>query len=227
MNPLWLVRARLRQSPSVAALARLLVPEGAGEQAAAAHRLVWALFSDGAERRRDFLWRQDRPGEFLALSPRPPNPLHDIFAIESQDFAPALAAGDWLGFKLHANPVVAQPQGKGQRGKRQDVVMHALHPTPAGERAPLRLDVTQQAGRAWIARQGVAHGFRPVGEVAVDGYETIRIARGKQAPLRFGVLDFEGVLEITDPAIFLAALAGGFGRARAFGCGLMLIRRAR
>jgi CRISPR system Cascade subunit CasE len=41
------------------------------------------------------------------------------------------------------------------------------------------------------------------------------------------VLDFEGVLEVTDPVRFLAALANGFGRARAFGCGLMLIRRAR
>jgi len=35
-----------------------------------------------------------------------------------------------------------------------------------------------------------------------------------------------GALEIADPAAFLARLAQGFGRAKAFGCGLMLIRRA-
>ncbi|MBU8546675.1 MULTISPECIES: type I-E CRISPR-associated protein Cas6/Cse3/CasE [Roseomonadaceae] len=226
MTALWLSRIRLRQAPSVAALAHLLVPEETGEQAAAAHRLIWALFSDGPDRQRDFLWRQDSPGQFLALSPRPPNPLHDIFEIESKDFAPTLTAGDRLRFRLHANPVVAQPQGPGQRGKRQDVVMHALYATPKGQRASVRLDLAQESGRAWLARQGTAHGFRPLGDVAVDGYETIRIGRGPKAPMRFGVLDFEGLLEVTDPAAFLPALAAGFGRARAFGCGLMLIRRA-
>ena len=41
----------------------------------------------------------------------------------------------------------------------------------------------------------------------------------------FGVMDFSGMLEVKDPARFLTQLAQGFGRARAFGCGLMLIRR--
>jgi CRISPR system Cascade subunit CasE len=43
----------------------------------------------------------------------------------------------------------------------------------------------------------------------------------------FGVLDISGVLEVHDPDRFLLRLAQGFGRARAFGCGLMLIRRVR
>ena len=34
------------------------------------------------------------------------------------------------------------------------------------------------------------------------------------------------LIEVTDPPAFLARLAAGFGRAKAFGCGLMLIRRA-
>ncbi len=41
-----------------------------------------------------------------------------------------------------------------------------------------------------------------------------------------GVLDYEGVLTVEDPVLFLSALTVGFGRARAFGCGLMLVRRA-
>ena len=40
------------------------------------------------------------------------------------------------------------------------------------------------------------------------------------------MLDFEGVLEVDDVAEFLKKLAAGIGRARAFGCGLMLIRPA-
>jgi CRISPR system Cascade subunit CasE len=231
MTPLWLTRARLKDAPSVAALARLLVPADANEQVAAAHRLVWALFSDGAERRRDFLWRQDKPGEFVALSTRPPNALDDIFTVESKAFEPALVVGDRLQFRLHANPVISQPLGKGQpgkrpRGKRQDVVMHALFLMPNEERAEARFGIAQQAGREWLLRQGATHGFALPGEVAVDGYETIRIPRAGARPAQFGVLDFDGVLEVTDPPRFLAALGTGFGRARAFGCGLMLIRRA-
>jgi CRISPR system Cascade subunit CasE len=34
------------------------------------------------------------------------------------------------------------------------------------------------------------------------------------------------VLEVVSPDVFLEALARGFGKAKAFGCGLMLIRRA-
>jgi len=41
----------------------------------------------------------------------------------------------------------------------------------------------------------------------------------------FGSLDISGVLEVRDPAVFLGNLSKGFGRARAFGRGLMLIRR--
>lgn len=238
MTALWLSRIALKRDAPVAALARLLVPEGRGDQAAAAHQLVWALFSDGPERRRDFLWRQDQPGRFLTLSARPPNPLHELFAIEQKPFEPALEAGDRLRFRLHANPVVAQPLGADRRGKRQDVVMHALHCVPKGERAPVRFQTATEAGRAWLARQGAAHGFAPVGEVGVDGYGTLRIPREDEksrrpgsrskppAPIRFGVLDFDGTLKVTDPARFLAALPQGFGRAKAFGCGLMLIRRA-
>jgi CRISPR system Cascade subunit CasE len=44
--------------------------------------------------------------------------------------------------------------------------------------------------------------------------------------MTIAVLEFAGVLTVRDPARFLAALAQGFGHAKAFGCGLMLIRRA-
>ena len=86
--------------------------------------------------------------------------------------------------------------------------------------------------RAWLARQGMAHGFAPADGVAVDSYETVRVPRDpgvrqrRAEALRFGRLDFTGLLTVGDPVRFLAAVASGFGRARAFGCGLMLIRRA-
>lgn len=228
MSDLVLSRLRLRRDPPVAALAGLLVPGESHARMAAAHRLVWALFTDGAERRRDFLWREEAPGRFLALSRRPPNPLHELFEIESQPFAPVLSKGDRLGFALRANAVVSRRVEGQKRGRRADVVMDALFRLPKGEaRREARAEAVQVAGRAWLARQGATHGFEPEGEVGVDGYDSVRLARDEGAPIRFGVLDFQGVLTVTDPPRFLGALERGLGHARAFGCGLLLIRRAR
>ena len=226
MTGLWLSRARLRRdTASVGALSRLLVPDDDGPRTAAAHRLVWALFADDPDRRRDFLWREEGPGRFMTLSARQPLPVPGLFDIDSTAFAPELAPGDRLGFTLRANPVVSRIKAPGERGKRQDVVMDALYAVPQGERASVRFTVATEAGLAWLARQGTAYGFAP-GEVAVDGYETMRLPREQAKPIRFSQIEFTGVLTVTNPTAFLAALATGFGRARAFGCGLMLIRRA-
>ena len=43
--------------------------------------------------------------------------------------------------------------------------------------------------------------------------------------LQFTTVDFSGQLTVTDPLAFVAALGAGIGHAKAFGCGLLLIRR--
>jgi len=227
MTELFLSRARLRRDAPVGTLAKLLVPEDAADRVAASHRLVWALFADSGDRKRDFLWREERPGHFMALSARPPDDPHELFDLDFKSFAPALSPGDRLGFTLRANPVVARPAARGQRGKRHDVVMDLLRDVPPGDRAVARPEAVLTAGRSWLARQGEAHGFAPVGEAGVDGYDSLRIPRADGRPAVFGVVDISGVLEVRDPDRFLTRLAQGFGRARAFGCGLMLIQRAR
>ena len=105
--------------------------------------------------------------------------------------------------------------------------MDALPRLPQTERAAARLAAVGTAGRAWLARQGETHGFAPFGDAAADGYESVRIPRDGGKPAVFGMLDISGTLEVRDPSTFLASLSRGFGRARAFGCGLMLIRRAK
>jgi CRISPR system Cascade subunit CasE len=227
MTALFLSRARLRRDAPVAALAKLLVPDKAADRATASHHLVWALFADSAERKRDFLWREEAPGRFMALSARPPDDPHGLFDLDSKSFAPALSPGDRLGFALRANPVVARSAVRGQRGKRHDVVMDVLHDVPPGVRAVARPDAVLEAGRAWLAKQGETYGFLPLGDTAVNGYDRLQIPRADRRPAVFGVLDISGVLEVRDPDLFLARLVLGFGRARAFGCGLMLIRRVR
>lgn len=232
MTPLHLGRVRLRDDASVGALAGLLLGEDGDEHVAKVHRLIWSLFADDPGRRRDFLWRDDggevwRRRTFLTLSSRPPEDRVRLFVVESKPFAPVLAPGQRLRFRLRASPSVSVPQPGGQRGKRRDPVSIALNELPEKGRTR-RDDVIQEVGRAWLERQGARAGFTlpEGGPLRVDGEDHRSLPRGEGRPVRFSVLDFEGVLDVADPALFLLSLANGFGRAKAFGCGLMLIRPA-
>ena len=44
-------------------------------------------------------------------------------------------------------------------------------------------------------------------------------------PIEFSEIDFAGALTVADPEKLRAALFTGIGRARAYGCGLMLVQR--
>jgi CRISPR system Cascade subunit CasE len=222
-----LARARLRRDCPAQALARVLVPDTAGAQLGAAHSLVWALFADGRDRRRDFLWRQTRPGEFLILAARPPVDPHGLFALEYKPFAPVLHSGQRLGFDLRANPVVSVPEKPGRRGQRRDIVTHALAKLAPAERTAKRESKIREVGAAWLANKGAAAGFSfDPGELHIDGEEWVRIPRQQAPAVTFSTLTFQGVLRVEDPGRFLAGLLAGFGAAKAYGCGLMLIRRA-
>lgn len=225
MIDLVMARARLRRDVPAVTFATLRVPTDADQQFSASHRLVWSLYADGPDRQRDFLWRQTRAGEFLMLGPRAPVDTHGLFELEHKDFVPKLAAGDRLGFNLRANATVSRSTARGQRGVRHDVVMNALHALPQGARAAARRDAMQVAGSDWLIRQGKTHGFALTGGTVLDGYDRVVVPRQIGKPAVLGVLDMSGVLEVTDPECFLMKLGQGFGHAKAFGCGLMLIRR--
>ena len=234
MTNLVLVKAKLRRDLSTNALAALLIPSESGAQASAAHRLIWTLFTDATDRRRDFLWRQTSPGEFLVLAARLPEDPHSLFHLQYKPFAPVLHAGQRLAFTLRANPVAAEgPIGRDKRGKRRDVVTHAIaalpsQPDPERRRAE-RFIAMQDAVGKWLVRQGTQHGFSPdltANRLHIDDADWVQIPREGRRPISFLAIGLQGVLTIDDPTKFLARLPLGFGAARAFGCGLMLIRRA-
>ena len=159
-----------------------------------------------------------------------------MFGLGTKDFTPQLASGDRLGFALRANAVVARKgarteedkQGRA-RGKRVDVVMDALHAVPTEQRPARRTELTDKAARAWLDEQGARSGFRVLSH-AVKSYERIdvadRVRPGRRNRAGLSVLDLEGALTVTDPEALVGKIARGFGSAKAFGCGLMLIRRA-
>ena len=50
-------------------------------------------------------------------------------------------------------------------------------------------------------------------------------ARGSGKPVQFSTVDYEGLLEVTHPGKLTETMAHGIGRAKAFGGGLLLLRR--
>ena len=91
--------------------------------------------------------------------------------------------------------------------------------------------IVDDALEKWMRRQGERHGFSLAKDsnnqykLQNNGYRwhSIKAKKGKKSG--FSSVDFLGDLEITDVEKFTNALFVGIGRAKAFGCGLMLVRR--
>ena len=229
----YLSRLRIARNPQVAALAQLLNPEHTGRRMDAHHRLLWSAFSGDTHAPRDFLWRAEGRGSFLVLSSRPPMASPFFEAADTRPFAPVLQAGDRLAFVLRANATRTVNTGRrsssGQPHKQHiDLVMDALHSVPQKERASVRMETAQRVAENWLRKQGGQHGFQ-LDDATVHNYSVHALpGRGgpRQNQPQLGVLDITGHLTVTHPAAFVPQLARGFGRAKAFGCGLMLIRRS-
>lgn len=227
MSDLFLSRISLRDEPSVATLGTILFDTSGRHRSEASRRLVWTLFADRADRNRDFLWREDNTGRFYVLSRRPPHDNHQLFTVETKEFEPVLSPGDKLAFSLRANATVGRPRGDEKRaGKRDDVVMAALKAIPSGGRAEARKELIRREGLAWLRRQGLTAGFEfDDPDIRVDGYQPLTIRGDGKRALTLSVIEFNGTLTVRDNNVFLAKVARGFGRGKAFGLGLMLIRR--
>ena len=227
---LYLSRMSLNKFAPVRALSSLLNPNDKADAADAHHKLIWTLFGDAKDRERDFLWRYDGHGRFYTLSRRAPlqNDLFSDFACK--EFAPGLSKGDQLTFTLRANATRERrnpSQGRNKRSQRVDVVMDALREIDPSHRAAKRHEIAQQEARAWIERQGQLSGFTPL-NVELGDYSTVHLDRGQKGhdkKRKFGILDLTGGITITDPVAFAQRYPNGFGRAKAWGCGFMMIRR--
>ena len=234
---LYLTRAVLDREARAAALAPLLDPPDPDRALDAHHRLIWTLFP-GRNAVRDFLWRADGRGRFFILSRREPVQSELFRPLETTDFSPRLAPGDRLGFILRANATKDRRVPTTECGRRPhrrvDLVMDALHKTAGqsalgssrvSERPGLRMKLADQVAADWLAAKGARGGF-VLGRIRVEDYSVRQFSRSAKSPVTFGLLDLSGILSVKEPDTFLATLGAGLGRARAFGCGLMLIRRA-
>lgn len=123
-----------------------------------------------------------------------------------------LRAGQQLAFRLRANPTMRlpTPKGSGDKGKRVGIY-------------------DEEAQLKWLARKGEQHGFRLLqAQTRDDG--KLKQAQAVQAKngmhdLEFLSVQFDGVLQVTDPAAVLHAVSAGIGSGKAFGFGLLSLAR--
>ncbi|WP_085315373.1 type I-E CRISPR-associated protein Cas6/Cse3/CasE [Derxia lacustris] len=228
----------------------LIVPaEGREREAArqrldgpyAEHQWLWRLFAAPEGTPRDFLYRRRDVGglpRYYVVSQRAPGAADPGWEVRVRDYAPQLRAGDRLAFELRANPTVRH--GRDGKSSRHDVVMEAKKKLlaerglarwddlPEDERPPLYELVSDAAGH-WLDRRAERCGFAlDRAALVVDAYTQHgrHERRTAERELSFSSVDFSGELVVTEPAAFARTLAEGIGTARAFGCGLLLVRPA-
>jgi CRISPR-associated protein Cas6/Cse3/CasE, subtype I-E/ECOLI len=194
------------------------------------HRIVWSFFGDEPDRARDFLFRHEGEGlttRLYTLSARAPVDSSGMWEIATKDFAPKLAPGDRLMFALRANPTRRKKNGDAS-GKRVDVVMDAKFAARANGTRQQGTDLIEAACVEWLRSRSEGHGFEfGEGDVRTERYTTERFPRGRgERDAAVTTIDFEGRLTVRDPSRLVESVVQGIGPGKAFGCGLMLIKRA-
>lgn len=212
--------------------------EMAQSAAYAEHQWLWKFFPSNQDQQRDFIFRrydQEVTPRFYIVSKREPVAFSDIWQVQSQPYAPQLSDGQHLSFQLRANPVVTKTNDKG-KPQRHDVVIdakkrflleHGLtedatwRDLKRDEGKPLLYDLTQQTCLDWLQSRSDRLGFSIVA-ANVNAYQQ---HRADKREIRFSTVDFSGELIVTDHELFQHTLFHGIGHAKAFGCGLLLVKK--
>lgn len=215
----------------------------------AVHQWLWKFFPSSVDQTRDFIFRRhehEQMPRFYVVSQRPPKAFSEAWQVQSRAYDPQLQAGQRLSFQLHANPVITKKNNMG-KSQRHDVVMQAkkqlLEEHSLGKDAkwadwkdesskPLLYELVQKHCAEWLDGAAKRNGFEivltdenePQRKLQVDAYEQSK-ADKRDHNIRFSAVDFSGELLVTNPELLQQALFNGIGHAKAFGCGLLLVRR--
>ncbi|HEX2958030.1 MAG TPA: type I-E CRISPR-associated protein Cas6/Cse3/CasE, partial [Chitinispirillaceae bacterium] len=192
--------------------------------------------------------------QFFTLSTQKPEDKSGFWEIRTMDFHPQILLGQKLSFSLIANPVISRSTGefrntdlskirpktntKNEKVKRDDIIWLA--------KQKLKLEgknyqdevflgkLIQDEGQKWLIAKSINKGFE-VESVIVDSYRQIQFFKsGITNPVKISTLRFNGILQVTDPNEFFMGVyekyndkgeyIAGIGPAKAFGCGLLLIK---
>jgi CRISPR system Cascade subunit CasE len=178
------------------------------------HQAVWKAFPGRDGQQRDFLTRLDRRRDgFRLLIVSPTEPTRPSWcppeSWQSKVIPETYFTRRRYAFQLCANAT-----------KKVTKLSDDGQPTKNGRRVPL---TTRDEFVSWVRRKGEQGGFG-VNEEALRPFSVGREYFEKRGirGLHSGV-EFQGVLDVTDPAKFYETFTRGIGPAKAFGYGLLVI----
>jgi CRISPR system Cascade subunit CasE len=141
----------------------------------------------------------------------------------------SMEPGNRYRFRLRANPTR-------RVHRRATLEMDAKSTRSRTEEAASigkRVELTREEDQiAWLKRRGEAAGFSVIvtrlvpdqGVLALQaGPSEKMVGRRQGQRLTLATVLFDGVLQVTDDALFRDALVNGVGPGKAFGCGLLSI----
>lgn len=215
---------------STGALATYLA--GASDTIGQAHHLIWSLFGD-MNGDRPFLYRQTGPGlskPVLIYSRIPVSDAHGLWDIETKEFSllDELAAGDEVVWSIRVNATFKHGN------KRHDIVARARR--EAGEKArevgDARIPSVDELAAIvvpdWLKPRLAAAGLE-TGAMSLVSHGTQRFSHGlrdQHRQITMTASDLRGNAKVIDPEALRAAAEKGIGPGKAYGCGMLLMRRA-
>lgn len=179
------------------------------------HRVLWKLFPEDAQAERDFLFhmeKSDRSGAVILMQSerKPEISCNEAKILGCKEYQLALKKDQQLRFLLVANPVKTINDEKGRTTDKGDLKKC---------RVPLIRDEDQ---RDWLSRK-LKPGAEP-GELFIDPRHPLYFRKSGMAG-KIKPVVFQGILKVVEPEAFVQSIQNGIGPAKAFGCGLMLVRR--
>ena len=243
-EPLYLLHTQPDPQRLTAWAARHQLLDLQGDLGYALHALLHAAFGDDAP--QPFRYMDAEQG-LLAYTRLNETALAQCTALADPDVAAALglgqtlqhggltvrpfptqwAAGNVLGFEVRVRPIIRE----GKTCRERDAFLYAIEKSEGGKL--VRSDIYVQWLRELLTRQGGAELIN----ASLASYQLLGVSRKTQKGAADGVRHCHlvsgpdavlvGQLRVTDPHTFAQLLAGGVGRHRAFGFGLLLLRSAR
>jgi CRISPR system Cascade subunit CasE len=207
-----------------------LLKQKSGSDGYMAHQILWNLFPNDGNKKRGFIFHKDEKGavpQFLLVSETEPVKTGGVSVI-SKSYHPQLVKGQKLVFSLLANPVVSRKVEGKKNSVKHDIWMDAKK--QAKENGSEGVDIVracENATKLWLIQQGERCGFYlEEKDVLVDGYIQNRFYKRRNTkPILYSSIHYEGMLTVTNTEKFINTLFTGIGRSKAFGCGLMLVKR--
>ena len=205
-------------------LSRVEVPWDFVRNPYGAHRQLWRMFpgetretrKNHEESRQGFLFRfeESRPGRIARLlvqSRRPPTAVPDLVLVGTREVNPQPQVGQRLAFLVTANPIrtITDAEREQKPGKKSDKC-----------RVPL---IREEDQREWLIRKLI--GAADIEAETIQTHPPLYFRKGNRAG-KLVAVTYEGLLRVTAAETLTALLENGIGPAKAFGCGLLLVRRS-